>query len=83
MYFNCFLLFPAGDDYNILNGVRVIFPPGVFQQQITLTTLSDMLVEGNENLTARLTPVDPRVTVSQSTADIIIREDSQSLFVCI
>ena len=47
-------LYLAGNDYNEITNERVVFNPGVSTQTVTLTTLSDALSEGDEDLTATI-----------------------------
>ena len=53
------------------------FPPGVFTQTITLDTVPDVPVEGNEDLQVLLSTVDARVGVFQNEAVVIITEDGK------
>ena len=78
------LLFPvlcSGDvDYDELTNVPVVFVPGVTVQGVTLTTLRDVPVEGEETLRASLTVgfnnVDPtRVVIVVQDATVTITEE--------
>ena len=73
IFYFCFLL--GGDDYNELTRVSVIFMPGVNTQTVTLTTLSDVPVEEDEDLGATLTATDSRVGVFAAEATVTIIDE--------
>ena len=60
-------------DYEELTDVPVVFAPGVSTQTVTLTTLSDLVAEGDETLTATITTTQTGVgiTVSQTSITIV------------
>ena len=66
---------PEPGDYIQLDGVQVTFAPGEFTKTVTLETKEDEVAEGDENLTATVSAVDPRVTVFEPVATIIIRDN--------
>ena len=70
----------GGEDYDVLDGVQVVFPPGVFSQTVTLNTLPEVPVEGDEDIQAVLTPVDNRVDVFEPIADVTIVEDGRCIY---
>ena len=59
-------------DYVELTEVSVIFSPGVSSQTVTLTTLSDLPAEGDEDLRARLTVSSNNI--DSSRVDIVVPE---------
>ena len=67
----------GGEDYFVLDGIRVVFPPGVFSQTVTLNTITDVPAEGNEDLDAVLGVTDTRVGIFEPTANVIITEESR------
>ena len=76
------LLYLAGDDYNEITNERVVFNPGDSTQTVTLTTLSDALSEGDEDLTATIT-ADSGIVVFAPEVLVTITEYSMSQCVCI
>ena len=52
-----------------------MFLPGEFNKTVTLTTLSDGIVEEDKHLLANLTADDSRVNVFAPVANVIITED--------
>ena len=76
IYCNVILLFTAGDDYVPLDGVEVTFLPGEFTQTVTFETVTDVPIEGTENVGAEIDVIDEGVTVFERNADIVITEES-------
>ena len=78
------LLYLAGVDYNEITNERVVFNPGVSTQTVTLTTLSDALSEGDEDLTATITvAADSGIGVFAPEASVTITESGMFPCVCI
>ena len=75
------LLYLAGDDYNNITNTRLVFNPGVSTQTVTLTTFSDVLSEGDENLTAIIT-ADSGVSVFAHEASVTITSMSPCVCIC-
>ena len=75
-------MYLAGDDYNEITNVRVVFNPGVSTQTVTLTTLSDALSEGDEDLNATIT-ADSGIGVFAPEASVTITESSTYVSMCV
>ena len=58
--------------------MSVVFNPGVFTQMVTLTTLSDTPIEGDQYLFAVLSTTDSRVNLSPAVANVTITEEGMS-----
>ena len=54
----------------------MVFNPGVFTQTVTLSTLTDVAVEGNEYLVAVLSTTDSRIDIFAREANVTITEES-------
>lgn len=78
-----YLLFPhtlGNVDYTELTNMAVIFNAGINTQTVALTTLSDQLIEGDEELRATLVAstnnIDAgRIDITVSEATVTITED--------
>ena len=75
MYSLNYVLATAGEDYDGLSGVSVVFAPGENEMRITLNTLADGIIEDTENLTATITaPAGGGVVITAPSATVSISE---------
>ena len=79
-------MYLGGDDYDEITDQRVVFNPGVSSQTVTLTTLSDAVTEGDEDLTAGIAvAAGSGIGVFAPEATVIITESSMfhvSICIC-
>ena len=74
----CYIEFIAPDDY-MATTAQVTFAPGETTQTVSVSTVTDVLIEGNEMFTAVLSMVDPNVVLDQDTATATILDNSGKL----
>lgn len=74
----------AGQDYNSLNA-DLIFNPVNDQQLLCMSigTIDDSQIEGNENFFVDITTSSPQVNVSPSRLMVIVTDNDVGMFVCL
>ena len=78
--FFCYFLATSTDDYSALGPDEARFPPCTSEVCVTITTVNDELVEGNENFSVSLTrgpQWDSRISISRSKSEVVIIDDDR------
>ena len=71
--------FPDNVDYNFLAGTRILDSASNGRECVNLSILPDGVVEGNETLPILLATFSPDVTISPSSATILIIDNDGML----